>query len=42
MENNGLPDGFGIDVVLTIFIMNQYSNVEYNNKHHNLLRNGKI
>ena len=31
MENNGLLDGLGIAVMLPASILNQYSNMEYNN-----------
>ena len=42
MENNGLPDGVGIDVMLPASTLNQYSYMEYNNEHYNLLINGYI
>ena len=31
MENNGLPDGFGIGVMLPASTLNPYANMEYNN-----------
>ena len=31
MENNGLPDGFGIGVMLPESTLNQITNMEYNN-----------
>ena len=39
MENNGLLNGVGIDVMLPISRLNQHANMLYNN---NLLRNGNI
>ena len=42
MGNNGFPDGVGIGVILTGSAPNQYSNIEYNNKINNLLRNGNV
>ena len=42
MENNGLTDGIGIDVMLPAYALNKYTNMEYNNENHNLLRNGNI
>ena len=42
MKNNGLQDGVGIDVMLPASALNQYSNMEYNNEHHNLPSNGNI
>ena len=41
-ENNGLPDGVGIDDMLPASALNQYVNMEYNNEHNNLHRNGNI
>ena len=40
MENNGLPDVVDIEVMLAASTLNQYTNMEYNNEHNNLLRNG--
>ena len=42
MEDNGLPDGVGIDVMLPASALNQYINMEYNNEHNKLLINGNI
>ena len=42
MINIGLPGGVGIDYVLPAYELNKYDNIEYNNEHHNLLRNGSI
>ena len=42
MENNGFPDGVGIDVMLPASVLNQYANTEYNNENHNLLRYDNI
>ena len=42
MENNGLQDGVGPDVMSPASELNKYSNMEYNNKYHNLLMNGNI
>ena len=42
MENNGLQDYVGIDVILPAPALNQYYNIEYNNEHQNLLINGNI
>ena len=41
-ENNVLPDGVGIDIMLPASTLNQYANMEYNNEHHNLFRNFNI
>ena len=41
-ENNGLPDGVGIDDMLPASALNQYVNMEYNYEHHNLQINGNI
>ena len=42
MENNGLHDVVGVDVVLSTSTLNQYDNMEYNNEHHNVFSNGNI
>ena len=42
MENNGLMDGVGINDMLHASVINQYVNLEYNNKHHRLQSNGNI
>ena len=42
IENNVLHDGVGIDVILPEYTLNQYSNMDYNNQHNNLMSNGKI
>ena len=42
IENNALPDGVRIDIMLPASTLNQYANMEYNNKHHNLFRNCNI
>ena len=42
MENNGLMDGVGINDMLHASVINQYVNLEYNNKHHSLQSNGNI
>ena len=42
IENNVLPDDVGIDIMLPASTLNQYSNTEYNNEHHNLFRNCNI
>ena len=42
MKNNRLPDGVGIDIMLPASSLSQYYNLKYNNKYHNLLRNGNI
>ena len=40
--NNGIPDGADIDEMLPASAPNQYFNMEHNNKHYNLQRNGNI
>ena len=42
MENDGLPYCVGVGSLLPASTLNQYSNIEYNNEHHNLLINGNI
>ena len=42
MENNGFTDSVGIAVMLPGSALNQYSNMEYNNKNRNLFSNGNI
>ena len=42
MEINELQDGVEIYVILTVSTIHQYANMEYNNKHHKLMTNGKI
>ena len=42
MENNGLLDGVVIDLMLPESVLNQLVNMEYNNQHHKLQRNGNI
>ena len=42
MENNQSKDWVGIDVMLPVSTINQYSNMKYNNEHHDLLGNEKI
>ena len=42
MENNGLPDGVDTDDMSPVSALNQYSNMEYNNLHTDLQRNGNI
>ena len=37
-----MPDGVDIDDMLPAFELNKYANMEYNNKQHNLKRNGNI
>ena len=41
-ENNGLMDSVDIDYMSPASVFNQYVNMEYNNKHHNLHSNGNI
>ena len=42
MENTGLHDGVDIDVILSLFKLHQYSNMEYNNEYHYLFINDKM
>ena len=42
VENNVLQDGVVIYVILPVPTLNQYANMEYNNKHHNLVNNSEI
>ena len=42
MENNGLQVGVDIDVMLPVYTLNKYDNIEYNNEQHNILMNCNI
>ena len=42
MDNIELYDGVGIYFMLTVSTLNQYSNMRYDNKNCDLLRNGKF
>ena len=42
MENIGLQDGVGVNVMLPASTLNQYTNTEHNDEHHDLWRNGNI
>ena len=42
IENTGLRDGVDIYAVIPLSTLNLYANMEYNNKHHKLLINGKF
>ena len=42
IEHNGWPYSARIDVMLPASMLNQYDNMECNNKHHNLLSHGDI
>ena len=42
MENNGLLDGVVIDLMFPKSVLNSLVNMEYNNQHHKLHRNGNI
>ena len=42
MKSTGLQDSVVIDVMLPVYILNQYASMEDKNENNNILRNGNI